>query len=256
MKNVLSIVSAKGGVGKSTIAANIAAGLCELGHPVLAIDLDPQNALRFHFSFDSGRTPGLVAADEHNFAQLFEPTNLGVELLSYGNSSEQQRMDFEDLLKRNPNWLKEQLTKLQLPDDAVVVLDTPPGPSVYMSQALLTSSLSLVVVLPDAGSYVSLPQMMSLLEKYCLHRQDFIDYGIIVNQSDQSKTLSKDVLSMLRSSFGERIVGRIHLDQSISESLACGQTALKYAPYSEGSYDLMACAKWVHQRCHGVGGRP
>jgi len=245
MSNILAIVSAKGGVGKSTIAANLAVALHALGHPTLAIDLDPQNALRFHFSLDANSAKGLVNSSEAGFGELIEMTQAGVALLPYGESQESQRRAFETRLNNNPTWLVEQLHALSMPDNAIVVLDTSPGSSVYMTQALTAATLALAVVLPDAGSYVTLPQMKSLFDTYCIGRPEFRDYGVVVNQTDQSRALNRDVLAMLRASFNERIIGRIHQDQSISEALAWGQSVLQYAPYSEGASDLFACAKWV-----------
>lgn len=46
---VISVVNFKGGVGKTTITANLAAGLVKLGKRVLAIDIDPQSSLTFSF---------------------------------------------------------------------------------------------------------------------------------------------------------------------------------------------------------------
>ena len=49
---VIPVISSKGGVGKTTIAANLCTALAARGQQVLAIDLDPQNALRFHIASD------------------------------------------------------------------------------------------------------------------------------------------------------------------------------------------------------------
>jgi cellulose biosynthesis protein BcsQ len=56
---LLCLASPKGGVGKTTLAANLACGLAGLGARVVALDLDPQNALRLHFGvpLHDGRRP-------------------------------------------------------------------------------------------------------------------------------------------------------------------------------------------------------
>ncbi|UWN51868.1 Septum site-determining protein MinD [Alcanivorax sp. ALC70] len=46
---LISVDSPKGGVGKTTCAANLAYGIRRLGYRVAVIDFDPQNALRLHF---------------------------------------------------------------------------------------------------------------------------------------------------------------------------------------------------------------
>ena len=71
---VVAVIGAKGGVGKTTLAANLSTSLAEAGHPVLAIDLDPQNALRFHLALDRTACEfglaGALAGRASSFAPL------------------------------------------------------------------------------------------------------------------------------------------------------------------------------------------
>lgn len=251
--NILSIVSAKGGVGKSTMVANLSVAFHEMGHPVLAVDLDPQNGLRFHFSFDAGSGPGLIHAHEQTLSSLIEPTSSGVHLLSYGQSNESERLAFEHGLRDEPDWFASRVKQLGLADDAIVVVDTPPGPSLYMTQALNAATVALAVVLPDAGSYLTLPQMTALFDTYCVGRDGFVDFGFVINQVDQSKALNRDAAAMMRASLKERVAGRVHQDQAVSEALAFGQSVLHYAPYSEAASDVRTCAKWVSHRLTAAG---
>jgi CO dehydrogenase nickel-insertion accessory protein CooC1 len=59
---VITVVSAKGGVGKTTLAANLASVLAARGRRVIALDLDPQNALRLHFGIPLDSIDGLARA--------------------------------------------------------------------------------------------------------------------------------------------------------------------------------------------------
>ena len=52
----IAIATAKGGVGKTTTAVNLSAGLARKDHKVLVIDCDPQGNIGGHFNIDSEHT--------------------------------------------------------------------------------------------------------------------------------------------------------------------------------------------------------
>lgn len=248
--NVISVVSSKGGVGKTTVTANLATAIARQGRTVLVLDLDPQNALGLHFGVAPNEMRGVsraTLAQQSCKSVVFESRG-GVYVLPYGIVNEEDRSRFEHYLEAHPHWLGGLLQELSLPGDALVLVDTPPGPSVYMKQALRAAHLALVVALADAASYAALPMMQRLVQTYCVGQPHFLDCLYVVNQTDSARQLSKDVTQIMRSSFGERLIGAIHLDQSVGEALANDLSVLDYESNSQAANDFRACAEKIVQR--------
>lgn len=248
---VIAIVSAKGGVGKTTLTANLATALQREGvGTLLVVDMDPQNALGLHFGADPRSLAGVsrasLAGQEWGSVCVQSPS--GVHVLPYGVVNESDRMAFERHLDAHPNWLTQQLQGLELPPDAVVVVDTPPGPSVYIQQALSAAQVVVVVSLPDAASYASLALMQRLVHTYCTPRPDFSETLYVLNQADGARQLSKDITRVMQDNLGERLVGVIHEDQAVREALAYDQSVLEYDPQGQAADDLLKCARVLAQR--------
>src|SRR5829696_4817879 len=89
--NIITVINAKGGCGKSTIAMNVAAGLADKGYSTLLIDMDPQAQLtQWLHAGDGLSVEGtLVAAmtGAQKFAEIIQPTRF--ENLSFVPSTEQ-----------------------------------------------------------------------------------------------------------------------------------------------------------------------
>lgn len=248
---IIAIVSAKGGVGKTTLTANLAAALKQQGvNNLLVLDLDPQNALGLHFGCDPQSFEGVSRASLSgaHWSSVCVPSARGVYVLPYGVVNEADRIAYERHLEEHPQWLLDQLESLALPPDALVLIDTPPGPSVYMQQALSAAHNVLVVSLPDAASYAALALMKRLVQAYCIPRPDFSEVLYVLNQVDSARQLSKDITRVMSDTLGERLVGVIHEDQAVREALAYDQSILEYDAQGQAAADMRQCAEVVAKR--------
>lgn len=247
---VVAVVSAKGGVGKTTLTANLADALQQSGRSVLVVDLDPQNSLQHYFAQPLREGQGLAHVEDTaaGLRDSLLATSRGVSLIPYGVCDEPGRLAFERRLAGRNDWLTHAFGGLGLDEEQIVLLDTPPGPSPYLAQALSAADLAVAVVLPDAGSYVTVPQLQRLIQTYGAANPRFQGYGFVLNQLDQERRLNQDVARMLRDAFEPHMMGGVHRDESLSEALAFGQTISQYAPHSEAAHDIAACARWLSDR--------
>lgn len=246
----VAVVSPKGGVGKTTLTVNLAVALRRAAYQVLVLDLDPQSALRLHFNLDLGRADGWArcAVEGRGLREACVMSESGVAVLPFGDVSEDERARLEAGMQQDGRWLHERLSAMRLAPGTVVLIDAPPGASAYLRQALEVARLVLVVTLPDAASYATLPGMEKLLQTYCANRPDFLGSAYVINQVDGSRQLSRDVAELLRAELGERLAGVVHQDAQVGEAAAFRRSAIEYAPHSQASGDLLACAKWLERR--------
>ncbi|MFX6027806.1 hypothetical protein ABTE84_20875, partial [Acinetobacter baumannii] len=59
-------------------------------------------------------------------------SQFGVNFVPFGHCGEVQRLRFEQLLEQQESWLRKKLQAAKLAADTLVLIDTPPGPSVYL----------------------------------------------------------------------------------------------------------------------------
>ncbi|MFZ6772764.1 cellulose biosynthesis protein BcsQ [Undibacterium sp. SXout7W] len=247
---VVAVISPKGGVGKTTVTANLAAALARFGPRVTVLDLDPQNALRLHFGMAHDEAVGIAQqfSVTDRWSDLLYESAYGVDFLPYGSVDETQRNKFEQGIKDQPDWLKAHLLSLQLPENSIVLIDTPPGPSLYLQQVLKFANIGLVVLKPDAASYSTIPSIESLIHYYCDGRKDFFGYCYVLNQMDAAKQLSRDVYGMLRSSLGSKFIPTtIHRDEAVSEALACQTPVSYYAQHCSATHDVNEVSAWLQK---------
>lgn len=248
---VIAVVSAKGGVGKTTLSANLGVGIAQRGYPVLIVDLDPQNAMQWHLGgLDQNDCKGISAltGSRTRLAGVMHSSPYQVNFVPFGHGGEAQRLRFENALERQDDWLYNKLLSANLPDNTVVLLDTPPGPSVYLKQAIRAADYLLVVLLADAASYSTVPEMEELITAYGSRPSGQVGSAYIINQTAE-RQLAQDVLTLIADRLGARMVPYVVQENpEVEEALAHERPLLSYRPENPAAQTIRSIADWIAHR--------
>lgn len=148
---VTSIISTKGGVGKTTIAANLGGFAADAGLRVLLIDLDIQPTLSSYYRLDAMAECGtyeLIAYNEREISRVISHTNItGLDLI-YSNDD---RGQLNTLLMHAPDG-RFRLRNLLPVFDAhydLMLIDTQGARSVLLEMAVIASQMVISPVTPE-----------------------------------------------------------------------------------------------------------
>lgn len=216
---IVALVSINGGVGRSTLVTALSSGLQRHGESVVALDLDPQNALHHHFGVSS-TLPGLgrTSLEHGQWGALQQLGFAGCQVITFGDVDIQQQENLERWLKHEPDWLAQRLASLGLSERQTVIIDTPAGNNVYFHQALSVADVVLVIVQPDAACLGTLDHLDMLLAPH-LEGQRPPVVQVVVNQVDESNAFSLDMIEAFKQRLGKEPL-EVHRDMAINEALA------------------------------------
>lgn len=243
---LICVCSPKGGVGKTTVAANLSYALARSGIKVLAIDFDVQNALRLHFGVPLSDGRGYVAKSMENpdWSQYVLTPGGNIFVLPYGDCTEEQRVAFEDRLANDGHFLARGLSTLLNYPGLVIVADFPPGPGPALKAVSSLADLHLVTLLADTASLSLLPQVENqrMIGGALNHKAG---HYFVINQSDSRRHISRDVTTFMEERLGNRLLGVIHRDESVLEANASQQSIFDFSPVSAAAFDIELISKRV-----------
>ncbi len=228
MAHVLAITSQKGGVGKTTVALNLAVALAERGRSTLLVDLDPQGGIGLSLAQGETTFTGLTEwlAGAATPEEAVVQTKLdGLHLLPRGRLDPIDVPAYESALFQ-PGALGRLLDVLKA-RYAYVVLDTPAGLGITTRAALAISDYALVVAQTEPLAMRSLGQVLRVLDHVRQSEHPGLSYlGLLPTMVDLKATPSRGAIEDLWIGF-EGV-----FETMISRSPAYAEASLRGLPLS------------------------
>lgn len=245
MGNIISIINQKGGVGKTTTAAALGAGLSFTGR-VLMVDLDPQCSLTkitgassagiTAYEVLTGRAKAQEAIQQATGGHIIAAgPGLGAEGILTRTGKEYRLREALEACKKKYEW---------------IVIDCPPSLGVLSINALTASNFAIVPATADRFSLEALGQFWDTYE--AVHRYTnpaLTVMGVLITRYSGRSILSRQAVEMIADE-AEKLgtslfTTKIREGIAVKEAQMVGQDIYSYAPKSKPAADYRAFTEEV-----------
>jgi chromosome partitioning protein len=251
---IVAIANQKGGVGKSTTAINLGAGLAYQGERVLIVDLDPQGNTTSGLGIDRSAieysTYDLLVGDV-DVGEVLEPSSVR-DLFVVPATIELAGAEIELVSMFSRETRLANALKPAVEDYQFVLVDCPPSLGLLNVNGLSAADEVLIPIQCEYYALEGVSQLMKNIQlvQNSLNPQLTVE-GVVLTMFDGRTTLASDVVSEVREHFGDTAYRTvIPRTVRLSEAPSYGEPIEAYDPMSRGAIAYRELAREFRRR-HG-----
>ena len=245
----IAVINQKGGVGKTTITANLGHALALAGYRVTVIDLDPQGHLATCLGIFRPPHQGMddVLLNEADIESVAMITRESLTLVPAG----EQLADVEHKHDGGASRAKLLLNGLHnhFVNQDFILMDCPPSSGLLVTNAIFAAD---EVLIPTSGDYLSLTglaKLMATLKKFAPYREKPLEKWVELSRFVGRRRLANEVKEKLLKHFPKRVLATPISEAAVlAECPGVGRTIFEYRKTSRSAKEFTALAQDLVER--------
>lgn len=240
----ICIINQKGGVGKTTTAVSLAAGLSRNGKKVLLVDLDAQGNIQTSIGATSQKSLYHHLIENADLAECISMLGKNLDILRSDETLTKAETMIAKLPEGNLTIIKERFSSIKGYD--YIILDCAPTLGIINQNAMLYADEAIIPVSTDHLGLDALTKM----EEAIRNINDYFDHTLKITRIvptlyDSRIKICRETLQHLQNDYYELLAEPIRANSKLKEAPKAMKSIFNHAPSSSGAKDYESLVRQV-----------